>query len=97
MRMSVYFKPRMAADQILRVVFMCFGGSAPSSPPVVSPPPPAQLAVSPQAALSSARAGVNAAAGANGGPAGGSTLLTGGLGDVSPLAERLGRKSLLGQ
>ena len=78
---------------------MCFGGSsAPAAPaplPPPPPPPPPQLARQPDAAA--VRADTAAQNTAQGGGTPQTTLLTGGLGDASSLANSLGKKTLLGQ
>lgn len=71
---------------------MCMGGSTPAPPP--PPPPPPQLAKMPDAAA--VRADTAAQNVAQGGVTPSTTLLTGGQGDLSPLTDKLGKKTLLG-
>ncbi|MFA6051551.1 MAG: hypothetical protein WC762_03075 [Methylobacter sp.] len=69
---------------------------APTPPPdPIPPPPPPQLAKQPdQAAVRADAASQNVA---QGGGDKSTTLLTGGKGDTSPLTDKLGKKTLLGQ
>lgn len=74
---------------------MCFGGGGGTPAAPTPPPPPPQLAKVPEA--QAVRADVASQNIAQGGGTPSTTLLTGGQGDASSLADKVGKKTLLGQ
>jgi hypothetical protein len=73
------------------ITLYCGGGSPPAPPP---PPPPPQLAKTPDVqAIKASTRNLNVA---QGGVSPSTTLLNGAAGDLTPLDDKLGKKTVLG-